>query len=241
MCLLICIRRDDGGLAIAANRDEYYDRLSLAPYAWAGRPRILAGRDMRAGGTWLAVNEHGVLAAVTNRATIDGDDPTRPTRGQLPLLACDYRTAAQAAGALSKHLERDRYNGFNLFFADAADAFIVEAPGPRAAIVPLPPGLHVGANAGFNDPADVRVARAKALLADLDLDVPGDALVGRLQEVCRDHSPLAGALPLCIHGQRAGTRSSSIIVLSPGRRLERYLHAAGPPCEYEYEKVTMPW
>ena len=30
-------------------------------------PRILAGRDPYAGGTWLGVNEHGVLVAVTNR------------------------------------------------------------------------------------------------------------------------------------------------------------------------------
>ena len=32
-----------------------------------GGPRILGGRDEVAGGTWLAVNEHGVVAGLTNQ------------------------------------------------------------------------------------------------------------------------------------------------------------------------------
>jgi uncharacterized protein with NRDE domain len=54
-------------LLIAANRDEQYDRPSVAPYPWPTTPVIVAGKDLRAGGTWLGVNEHGLAVAILNR------------------------------------------------------------------------------------------------------------------------------------------------------------------------------
>ena len=69
MCLLIALSRvlPDAPLLVAANRDERYDRPAEAITVLRDRgPRILGGRDQVAGGTWLAVNEHGVLAGLTN-------------------------------------------------------------------------------------------------------------------------------------------------------------------------------
>ena len=40
-------------------------------------PRIIGGRDERAGGTWLAVGEHGVVAALTNRPSAAPDAARR--------------------------------------------------------------------------------------------------------------------------------------------------------------------
>ena len=72
-------------LVVAANRDERLDRPAhslcvLREHA----PRILGGRDDLAGGTWLAVNEHGVVAGLTNRPSPGGRDPTKRSRGELP-------------------------------------------------------------------------------------------------------------------------------------------------------------
>ena len=86
MCLLICVRGEDGSMLLAANRDERYDRPARGPFLWPGRAGIFAGRDELAGGTWLAVSGRGIVAAVTNRPTGGGEDPARPTRGELPLL-----------------------------------------------------------------------------------------------------------------------------------------------------------
>ena len=61
-------------------------------------PRILGGRDEKAGGTWLAVNEHGVVAGLTNRPAPDGADPARRSRGEIPL-------------ALAAHLQRRSCRG----------------------------------------------------------------------------------------------------------------------------------
>src|SRR5437870_9688522 len=69
MCLLAVYFRvaADAPVVIGANREEFYARGGEPPQRMDGACRILAGRDPRAGGTWLGVNEHGVIVAVTNR------------------------------------------------------------------------------------------------------------------------------------------------------------------------------
>ena len=69
MCLLALYYQTIPGapLAVAANREEFFDRPFLPPRVLGSRCRYLAGVDQRAGGTWLGVNQHGLLVAVTNR------------------------------------------------------------------------------------------------------------------------------------------------------------------------------
>ncbi|HET9296015.1 MAG TPA: NRDE family protein [Candidatus Binatia bacterium] len=54
-------------LAVAANRDEHYDRPSAPPSIIERSPTIVAGRDLRAGGTWLGINEYGLVVGILNR------------------------------------------------------------------------------------------------------------------------------------------------------------------------------
>ena len=80
VCLLVLLFGvdPDAPLVVAANRDERLDRPAVAMTVLAeGGPRILGGRDNKAGGTWLAVNEYGVVAGLTNRPAPDGADPAR--------------------------------------------------------------------------------------------------------------------------------------------------------------------
>ena len=235
MCLLICIRSEDGSLVLAANRDEYYDRPAKAPFVWDRRPRVLAGQDLRSGGAWLALNEHGVVAAVTNRPTAGGEEAARPSRGTLPLLATGHASAREAELAMREHLARTRYNAFNLLVADCDHAFLVQAPGPVAQFLPVLPGRHVVGNGEWDDIADVRVQHARALLARrLEESADKPRAIAVLQGICRDHTPPAGGLPLCIHGHEAGTVSSTILYVTEVRRMDRYLHVQGPPCQGEY-------
>jgi len=243
MCLLVCIFGRDGSLVIGANRDERYDRRTRAPFIWDTDPKILAGQDLQGGGTWLAVSTGGVVAAVTNRADEQGDDPVRPSRGGLPLLACRCPTGQDARGTLGEHLKSRRYNGFNLMVADADGAFVVESESGRVRIADVLPGVHVVANGGWNDETDPRVSRAFALLADLTTDVTlrkaPEPLVGAVMRVCRDSQPLEDGSALCFHGRSAGTVSSTIFSMDHRRRLTRYLHAPGPPCEADYRDIDV--
>ena len=71
-------------LVLAGNRDELYDR-PTAPLAWWPGGRVLAGKDLQAGGTWLGVSRAGHCALLTNHRSPHQTRAGRPSRGQLPV------------------------------------------------------------------------------------------------------------------------------------------------------------
>lgn len=72
----------DTPLVLLANRDEFYDRPTLPAASWEDHPHVFGGRDLAAGGTWLAVSNSGRIAAVTNYRDPGGQLGTR-SRGKL--------------------------------------------------------------------------------------------------------------------------------------------------------------
>jgi hypothetical protein len=69
VCTILLAWRAHPGVPIvlAANRDELIARPSQSPGVLQTHPLVLGGRDLVAGGTWLAVGIDGTLCAVTNR------------------------------------------------------------------------------------------------------------------------------------------------------------------------------
>ncbi len=101
MCTVVVLVRPTHVL-LAANRDERLDRAWDPPGAWwPDHPRTIAGRDRTAGGTWMGMNRHGVVAAVLNRPGTLGPTAGKRSRGELPLIALDHPTAAAAAQAIA--------------------------------------------------------------------------------------------------------------------------------------------
>ncbi len=70
-------------LILAANRDEFYDRPALPMAFWEDHPDILAGRDLKGGGTWLGISRSGRFSAITNYREPGGPKPDAPSRGHL--------------------------------------------------------------------------------------------------------------------------------------------------------------
>ena len=102
MCTLVMLFRPghEWPLLIAANRDEMLDRTWSAPARhWPDRPEVVAGRDELAGGSWLGVNDDGVVAGILNRMGSLGPGDGKRTRGELVLEALDHSDAAAAAEA----------------------------------------------------------------------------------------------------------------------------------------------
>jgi hypothetical protein len=125
MCTLILLRRPDSPwpLLVAANRDELASRPARPPGRhWPDRAEVVAGLDLQAGGSWLGINDHGVVAGVLNRVGTLGPAAGKRSRGELVLEALDHADAASAAAALSD-LDPDAYRPFNLVVADVRDAF----------------------------------------------------------------------------------------------------------------------
>ena len=125
MCTVVLLRRLQASwpLLLAANRDELRSRPWRPPARhWPDRPDVVAGLDVQAGGSWLGVNDDGVVAAVLNRVGSLGPAAGKRSRGELVLEALDHADAAAAAKALVD-LDPDAYRPFNLLVADARDAF----------------------------------------------------------------------------------------------------------------------
>src|SRR5437588_69073 len=139
MCLLAIFFRvaEDAPLVVGANREEAYARGGLPPQLLDGETRAVAGLDPVAGGTWLGVNEHGVLVAVTNRRKSELPDRPR-SRGLLAreLLGCP--SAAAAVELATRELDADRYAGCNFLCADRERAVVLQA-GDWLRVRPLPP------------------------------------------------------------------------------------------------------
>ncbi len=221
MCLVLLAHRVDPRrpLLLLGNRDEFHARPSAAAAPWPEDPRVVGGRDLQAGGTWLGLRADGHFAVVTNRRQPQSP-PAPRSRGALVrdyllghLGAADF--AAQAAR------EHAAYGPFNLLLGDAAGtAFGVDGVSGRAFV--LEPGLHVMSNGPWHArwPKTERLrAGAAARLADGAND---DALLDLLADTAQ---PADAALPdtgvglererllapIFIRGTDYGTRASSLI------------------------------
>jgi uncharacterized protein with NRDE domain len=252
----------DAPLIVAANRDERLDRPAVPMTVLRERdPRILGGRDELAGGTWLAINEHGVVAGLTNQPSPDGRDPTKRSRGELPLAFAMHRTAADAVAAVSAELDPTVYNPCWMLVGDRESLYSIGISGASDVDVEqLSPGLHVLEN------APLREESAKATFVST---LVGDALARRgandaaatiaaLETVLADHRPAvpeprtdstgrvwpASLSAACVHAEGFGTRSAMIVSV-PGRARDsgvpRVLVADGPPCETPMQDETSLW
>ena len=101
-------------IVIAANRDEFYDRPTRPLHIWDDDPNIAGGRDLRAGGSWLAVTRDGRFAAVTNIRGNDGP-PNPRSRGAL---VGDFVRSNIAPLAYAQSIRPDEYAGFHLLAGD---------------------------------------------------------------------------------------------------------------------------
>jgi len=250
-----------GTLVVGANRDESPGRPASAPGLLRERPLVVGGRDLVAGGTWLAIREARFVVALLNRRPVPGgpggpDDPNDPSayrsRGLLCLDAATAGPPADAAhrldpGTGERHpvhrdaalalLARDVYAHCTLVGLEAGgEAWAIHAGhGKPAEAQPLAPGWHVITHA---DPDDLGEPRTAWLLAQLrELKPAGvDAALEGVAALLRHHEE-DGGVGVCLHRDRFPTVSSTLLALGDVGT-PRYLHAAGPPCVTPYTDVS---
>ena len=226
MCLLVFAWQTEPGhpLVVGANRDERLERPAQSICVLRDRhPRVLGGRDALAGGTWLAVNEYGVVAGLTNRPSPGGRDPSKRSRGELPLIAADRRSAKEAVEELCHRVRPGDYNPAWLLIGDRRSLHYVELAIDRKPVVrDLQPGIHVLENAGLDEPSP-KVDRVRALVEET---LPGPDRWAALPGMLADHAlPDATALQIyernnierrlatlasCVHTDDYGTRSRAV-------------------------------
>ena len=254
MCLLLVGFRAgfDVPLVVGANRDERYDRPADPVRRRGAAPRILAGLDVEAGGTWLAANEAGVVAALTNQPVELGRDPSKRTRGELPFLLAAARSAREGVDALIETVDPQAYNPCSVLVGDRSCLFSLElGTATTVQARELPPGRYGLENRPFGvETPKTRFVQAR--FDGIDATATGELLRDALRTILADHRPAprrAGEteprrpeqLAACVHGERSGTRSSLIVVVPPGAGLAEVWSADGPPCTTPYRNVSGEW
>lgn len=256
MCLVIALSQVVPGipLMLAANRDERYARQSVALAVLREHgPRVLGGYDRTEGGTWLAVNEHGVVVALTNQVLGAPLDPAKPTRGEIPLAFAAYPTAAQAVSGVCAGLDPRAYNPCWLLIGDQHELYSVDVTGgKRPAVRKLGPGMHVLENVPLGTASAKADHVAARVTAERTARVPGGAgeageqeSIAALEAVLSLHDQVSGPgrlerSPSCVHTADVGTRSAMIVTVPPAGP-PRLRYSDGPPCQAPLLDATALW
>lgn len=241
-------------LVVAANRDELYARPTRGPEVLRESPtKIVGGRDVLSGGTWLAVSvrdDGARFAAVTNQRALVTPPPGLRSRG----LAVIEVIAADDPDAYVATLDPTKYASMNLVWGNARSVSVAYTRREEATVdvLPLGPGIHVLCNDRIGADGYPRAERLATALAPLAGQRWTD-VVAALPPLLGDHTKrtLADTAPLhlppelareltanCIHSEHYGTRSSTILALTE-RAVLTYLHADGPPCVTPFVEVAL--
>jgi uncharacterized protein with NRDE domain len=241
MCLLVLAWKHHPRyrLILAGNRDEFHDRAAAPLNWWQDDPRILGGRDLKAGGTWLGVARSGRCGVVTNYRDLQAPVESAPSRGQL---VPRFLTGATSPKEFLDDLRgaAPRYSGFNLLVGGTRALYYYSnrGPNPRA----LAPGVYGLSNHLLDTPWP-KLARTRerfnALLSQQEI-APEDlfAMLADREQATGADLPSTGlpedwervvSAPFIVN-ERYGTRCSSVLLVErTGRTIlqERRFDAAG--------------
>jgi hypothetical protein len=209
----------------------------------AGPPRVLGGRDELSGGTWLAVNERGVFAGLTNQPLGEAKDPSKRSRGELPVALARHETATAAVRGFLSRFRPEAYNGSWLLVGDRSSLFFIDFTGlVEPAAVALPPGLHVLENKPLGDPSP----KVDLVVDAVGTPAGGEEVLAAFRAVLGDHRIPEGDERAnsanCVHLDGFGTRSSCLVRVGPEAATVPELWVAdGPPCTAPMEDGGALW
>lgn len=221
MCLIAIAYKtlNLGPLVLLANRDEFYTRPSAPLDWWEDHPDVLGGRDLKAGGSWLAVRRNGRFAALTNvRQGVP--NPRARSRGELvQRFVCGDMTILDFADTLRQ--ESVHYAPFNLLFGQITD--LCHFHSPTGQLTRLTPGVHTLSNATLDTPwfkceriaGHLRAVRRHPTPAEAFLWL-GDATPAPLNQLPNTGVGLAlekMLSPILICGRDYGTVGSTLLSL----------------------------
>jgi uncharacterized protein with NRDE domain len=230
MCLLLFAWKTHPRyrLILAGNRDEFHDRAAAPLNWWQDDARILAGRDLKAGGTWLGVARSGRFGVVTNYRDLQAPVEAAPSRGNL---VPRFLTGATSPKEFLDDLRGAamRYSGFNLLVGGSRALYYYSNRGPKGPTA-LAPGVYGLSNHLLNTPWP-KLTRTRDRFSQLigDSEVPPESLFAILadrERASTDNLPSTGlpndwervvSSPFIVN-ERYGTRCSSVLLVERNGR-----------------------
>lgn len=226
-------------LVVIANRDEFHERPTAPLARWHDGSGIIAGRDLRSGGTWLGVSEQaGRLALITNYREPRRFRDDAPSRGAL---VTDWLTGAWHRVEDRLDTLRD-YNGFSLMLVDGPQGWIVDN---RTMVEPRPmiPGFYGLSNSAFTDPwpkVDHLIGDVRGVLDDREPDEA--AFFAMLAKGGPVVEASAEDAPVFIRDATYGTRCSTVVMLgSDGRGTIAERRFDGTGAMTGADQITLDW
>ena len=206
-------------LMIAANRDEFHERPTASMDFWTDYPDVLAGKDLRKGGTWLGINRTGRFCSVTNYKSdkpVDGDALSRGILVKMFLAECP--TAEDFIDFLFK--DGHQYGPFNIVFGHYSSLYTYS--NENKTLSNLTPGFHGISNGPMDDPWPKMLLGVNRF-TDL-ISSRTRISIETLNQIMRDnsqpaatlpHHTMGGALsPVFICSPHYGTRATSYVFYS---------------------------
>lgn len=238
-------------LIVVANRDEFYARPTEPAGFWDDDPSILAGRDLKYGGTWMGFTRDGRFAAVTNYRETGTHLDHALSRG---LMVRDYLLNHQPPESFLQKIsdKKERYNGFNLIIGDQDHLFYCSnrKNGPEE----IEAGIHTLSNHLLDTPwpKSVRSREKLIQLVEENLEITQGPLMDMLLDRTLSNDgglPDTGfgkhweriLSPVFIATDKYGTRNSTTITVDSGGHVsfaERSFTYPGDPGKdvvYEFE------
>jgi uncharacterized protein with NRDE domain len=141
MCLILFAYKTHSRyqLIFAANRDEFYDRPTRPARFWNSSPDLLAGKDLKGGGTWMGITREGRFAAITNFREPENIVKKAPSRG---FLVRDFLKGDSSPENYLKMIRKigNGFNGFNLLVGNHDKIYYYS--NRQNKILEIPPGIH---------------------------------------------------------------------------------------------------
>ena len=214
-------------LVLAANRDEFYQRPTQAAAFWEDHPELLAGKDLREGGTWMGITAQGRFAGLTNYRNLKATHPHGKSRGWLVRdFLIQRRSPEQFVHDLAP--AASHYNPFNLLVGefDPQQSHLYYYSNWTQSLQRLQPGIHGLSNHLLDTPWP-KVRHGKQQLEQL-LKTPSSPPIEALFDLLEhdevfpdDQLPDTGVglemerllSPVFIQSPTYGTRASTLLFI----------------------------
>jgi hypothetical protein len=247
MCTVVLLYRqvEDYPIIIAQNRDALADSVESPPSNLTSDGRVFGPRELKSRGTWIGVNQAGLVCALTNRYQPDRENyRANMSRGQLVLNVLEH--AEDCDEALKQVLDIScarTLKYFNLFLATAEGIRKLEYASHINA-VRLGAGRYYHSSSGYDAGAisEQRERRLHELLDDFKPVSLADCLT-TVEAACRDHYQpnLPSETAICMHGTHRRTTSSTLFAIHRNGNYRDFVceQAGGYPCQNQYRRFPI--
>lgn len=231
MCIIFVAKNQHPSLPfiLAANRDEFYQRPTRAAHFWPTHPKLLAGQDLQAGGSWLGVTKSGRFAALTNIRRQEVLPKNLQSRGTIITQCLTQQSLQDSLENLQEN--RSQFAGFNLLAGDLLSELVYLSSDNNKQY--LNDGIYGLSNAQLDSPWPKLEFGKKNLtqLVQQDFDIDAwFALLANKQNFAEQSLPDTGIgmaqervlAPIFIQSPNYGTRASTIITANKNGNINFY-------------------